>query len=277
MMKSLLMALGAVFALGAASAVAAPAPALPALKIAIHDEGGAEGEPLPPLSRYAPLKKVLETGLGRPIEISLTRDRKRLFEWMERNQADIFMTTAADLAAKALATLKYQYVAMARPDVAVIFVGKGAPIDNLKKLAGQAIGMPRPDTMFGQVCAAELRDFIGQQYTARPSTEYAAVIYAVENNLAQAGCIPATARARETMGEKGIKVIYEGRLQPALPVVANPTVSAADRAALGRILGGLEDTPTGEPALKALGVAAFTEGGETRLRMLNAWLTGTNK
>ena len=33
--------------------------------------------------------------------------------------------------------------------------------------------------------------------------------------------------------------------------------------------------PAGDSALKSLGVTGFTEGGETRLRMLNGWLKGT--
>jgi len=251
----------------------APAPAAAAaLKLVIHEESGAEGEPLPPVSKYNALKRSLETALGRPVEILLTRDRVRVYEWMERNHADVFITNAADLAAKALTSLGYNFVASARPDVTVLFVGKGNPIENLKTLSGMSIALPRPETMFGQVCASELRDFLGRQYTARPSMEYAAVVYSVENNLSNAGCIPSTARARESLQAKGIKVIYEGRPQPATPVVAGLGLPAADRALIAKALTNYEEGAAGDAILKSLGVTGFTEGGETRLRMLNTWL-----
>ena len=270
-MKKLMVPLCALLLLLAplASVVAAP------LKLVIHEESGAEGEPLPPLARYSALKRALETALSRPVEIALTRDRQRVYEWMERNQADVFMTNAADLAAKALTALGYNFIATARPDVTVLFVGKGAAVDNLKALSGFAISMPRPETMYGQVCAAELRDFIGKQYTARANSEYAAVVYAVENNLSAVGCIPSNSRARETLQGKGIKVIYEGRPQPAMPVVSSLGLPAGDRAAIAKVLTNFEDGAAGDSALKSLGVTGFTEGGDTRLRMLNAWLKGT--
>lgn len=252
--------------LQAGQALAAP------LKLVIHEESGAEGEPLPPVTRYVALKRSLETTLGRPVEILLTRDRARVYEWMERNHADVFITNAADLAAKALTSLGYNFIASARPDVTVLFVGKGAAIDNLKALSGSAIALPRPDTMFGQVCASELRDFLGRQYTARPSMEYAAVVYSVENNLSSTGCIPSTARVRESLQAKGLKVIYEGRPQPATPVIAGLGLPAADRALIAKALTSYEEGAAGDAVLKSLGVTGFTEGGETRLRMLNAWL-----
>jgi ABC-type phosphate/phosphonate transport system substrate-binding protein len=242
------------------------------LKLVIHEESGTEGDPLPPPSKYSALRRSLEAAIGRPVDITLTRDRQRVYDLMENNQGDVFMTNAADLAAKALTGLGYNFIASGRPDVNVLFIGKGAPVENLKALSGNAISMPRAESMFGQVCASELRDFIARQYTARYSTEYSAVVYAVENNLSMAGCIPSIAKARETLTGKGIKVLYEGRPQPALPVVAGVGLPAADRAILAKVLTGYDESPAGEAILKTLGVTGFTEGGEIRLRALNAWL-----
>ncbi len=254
--------------LGAFSSVAHAAP----LKLVIHEESGAEGDPLPPISKYNLLRKSLEAALGRPVDISLTRDRVRFLDWMERNQGDVFMTNASDLAARALTGLGFNFIASGRPDINVLFVGKGPPVENLKSLSGFAISMPRAESMYGQVCAAELRDFIGRQYTARFNTEYSAVVYAVENNLSTIGCIPSIAKARDTLAAKGIKVLYEGRPQPAMPVVAGVGLPAADRAVLAKLLTGYDESPAGEVILKSLGVTGFTEGGEIRLRALNAWL-----
>ncbi len=248
----------------APAAVAAP------LKLVVHEDSGAEGDPLPPLSRYNALKRSLETALGRPVELSFTRDRQRVLDWMEKNQHDVFMTNAADLAAKALTALGYEFIASGRPDVTALFIGKGAPVDNLKTLSGMSASMPRADTMYGQVCAAELRDFMGRQYTARFSTEYSAVVYAIENNLSSVGCIPSIARAKETLAAKGIKVVYEGRPQPAMPVVASPGLPAGDRALIAKTLTNYDEE---SPVVKSLNVTGFTGGGEIRLRALTAWLT----
>jgi ABC-type phosphate/phosphonate transport system substrate-binding protein len=242
------------------------------LKLVIHEEAGSEGEALPPLSRFNGLKRSLETALGRPVEITITRDRQRVYDWMERNQADVFLTNASDLAARALTSLGYSFIASGRPDVTVLFVGKGAAIENLKTLSGNAISLPRGENMFGQVCNAELRDFLGRQYTARPSNEYSAIVYAVENDLSPVGCIPSIAKARETLAAKGIKVLYEGRPQPALPAVGSPGLPAADRTIIAKTLSSYDESPAGESILKSLGVTGFTEGGEIRLRALNAWL-----
>ena len=245
------------------------------LKLVIHEESGAEGDALPPASKYSALKRSLETALGRPVDIALTRDRQRVYDWMEHNQGDVFMTNAADLAAKALTGLGYNFIATGRPDVTVLFIGKSAPVENLKAFSGNAISMPRAESMFGQVCASELRDFIGRQYTGRFSTEYSAVVYAVENNLSAVGCIPSIAKARDTLAAKGIKVLYEGRPQPAMPVVAGLSLPAADRTAIAKVLASYDENPAGEVILKSLGITGFTEGGEIRLRALNAWLSKT--
>ena len=67
------------------------------LKLVIHEESGAEGDALPPVSKYNALKRSLETALGRPVDIALTRDRQRMYDWMEQNHGDVFMTNAAEL------------------------------------------------------------------------------------------------------------------------------------------------------------------------------------
>ena len=155
----------------------------------------------------------------------------------------------------------------------VQFIGKGALVENLKALSGTSVSMPRPETMYGQVCAAEMRDFMGRQYTARLSTEYSAIVYAVENNLSTVGCIPSNARAKETLAAKGIKVVYEGRPQPALPVVASPGLPAGDRTLIAKVLTNYEEGAAGDAVLKSLNVTGFTGGGEIRLRALTGWLT----
>ena len=243
------------------------------LKLVVHEDSSADGDALPPLSRFNVLKRSLEAALGRPVELSYTRDRQRVLDWMEKNQYDLFITNAADLAAKALTSLGYEFIASGRPDVTSLFIGKGAPVENLKALSGMSVSMPRADTMYGQVCAAELRDFMGRQYTGRFSNEYSAIVYAVENNLSSVGCIPSTARAKDTLAAKGIKVIYEGRPQPALPVVASPGLPAGDRAIVAKVLTNLEEGGAGDQVLKSLNVTGFTGGGEIRLRALSAWLT----
>jgi ABC-type phosphate/phosphonate transport system substrate-binding protein len=270
-MTRILVARLAAAALNASLLLGNPALAAP-LKLVIHEESGAEGDPLPPVTKYIALKRSLETALGRPVEIALTRDRQRVFDWMEHNQGDVFMTNAADLAAKALTALGYNFIASGRPDINVLFIGKGAPVENLKVFGGNAVSMPRAESMFGQVCAAELRDFIGRQYTGRFNTEYSAVVYAVENNLSPVGCIPSIAKARDTLTAKGIKVLYEGRPQPAMPVVAGLGLPAADRAIIAKVLTSYDEGANGDAVLKSLGVTGFTEGGEIRLRALNAWL-----
>ena len=276
MTKTLHVALQTVAFMALATLVMqSPGAAAAPLKLVIHEESGAEGDPLPPTSKYSALKRSLETAIGRPVDIALTRDRQRVFDWMEHNQGDVFMTNASDLAAKALTGLGYNFIATGRPDVTVLFIGKGAPVESLKAFSGNAISMPRAESMYGQVCSSELRDFIGRQYTGRFNTEYSAVVYAVENNLSAVGCIPSIAKARETLTAKGIKVLYEGRPQPAMPVVAGLGLPAADRTAIAKVLSSYDESPAGEVILKSLGVTGFTEGGEIRLRALNAWLSKT--
>ncbi|MGL5002365.1 MAG: phosphate/phosphite/phosphonate ABC transporter substrate-binding protein [Casimicrobium sp.] len=257
---------GVLMALVGASAMAAP------LKLVIHDDSGNEGEAPPPASRFAPLKQTIETAIARPVEILVTRDRLRVRDLMERNQADVFITDGSDLAAKALGTLGYNFIATARPDVQVLFVGKGGPIELLKQLAGKTVAMPPAESLVGKMCLAELRDFLGTQVMARHSREYSAVLWSVENNVEPVGCIASYAKARDSIEAKKLKVVYEGRPVPAKPVVAALSLPSADRAAIAKALSNLDDEGAGKSALRSVGVSSFSEGGETRLRALSSWL-----
>jgi ABC-type phosphate/phosphonate transport system substrate-binding protein len=239
------------------------------LKLVIHEDVGSEGEQSPPLSRYNALKTALETAIARPVDIVYTRDRARVLDMMERNQGDLFITHASDVAAKALTSLGFSFIATARPEANVTFIGKGVNIENLTALKGKAIATPRIELTYGMACAAELRDFVGADYIARPAREYSAVVWAVEHGVDSVGCIPSQARAHEGLQKKGIKVLYQGRPIPTLPAVASPSVPAGDRALIAKVLSNLDE---GSAALKPLGVTGFTEGGEIRLRALNAWL-----
>jgi ABC-type phosphate/phosphonate transport system substrate-binding protein len=259
-------AIATVFSWVGAIAHAAP------LKLVIHDDASGDGESVTDASRYTPFKTTVEKAIGRAVELTTTRDRRRVAEMMERNQADVFITQGSDLAAMAMQSLGYNFIVASRPDINVIFFGKGAPIDNLKTLAGKAIAMPRVDTLAGQMCLAELRDFLGTQFTAQHSREYSSVIWAVENNLQPVGCIPSFAKAKDSLAAKGLKVLYEGRPVPAMPVVGALVLPAADRAAIAKVLSNLEEEGPGKSALRAIGVSTFTEGGETRLRALPVWL-----
>ncbi|TAG79783.1 MAG: hypothetical protein EAZ21_09715 [Betaproteobacteria bacterium] len=242
------------------------------LRLVIHDDSGNEGDALPLPSRFAAIKQVIETAAGRPVELIVTRDRVRVRDLMERNMGDLFIVDGIDLAARALTGLGFNFVATGRPDVNSLFIAKGAPIENLKQLAGKAVAMPPTDALGGKMCAAELRDFVGTQFTPRPSREYSAVVWAIENNVESVGCIPSYARALEGLEAKKLKVVYEGRMVPAKAVVSSLTLRDSERTAIARALSALDDEGAGKAALKSIRVTGFTEGGETRLRSLAGWL-----
>jgi ABC-type phosphate/phosphonate transport system substrate-binding protein len=242
------------------------------LKLVIHDDGGNEGQPPPTAGQYGALRKTIETAIGRPVDLVLTRDRQRVADLMERNGADVFITPGSDIAARAVQTLGFNFIAAARPDVTVLFIGKGAPIESLKSLAGQAVSMPAAESLAGQMCLAEMRDFNGKAFTARHSREYGGVAWAVANNVERVGCIASHAKVKESLAASGLKVIYEGRPVPAMPVVSALSLPAADRVAIAKALSNLDDEGPGKAALKPLGVSTFSEGGELRLRALSTWL-----
>jgi ABC-type phosphate/phosphonate transport system substrate-binding protein len=242
------------------------------LKLVIHDDSGNEGEPPPSAGQYAALRKTIEVAISRPVELVITRDRQRVVELMERNSADVFITPGSDIAARAVLTLGYNFVVAARPDVTVLFIGKGAPVENLKSFAEKSISMPAADSLAGQMCLAEMRDFNGKAFTPRHSREYGGVVWAVANGVEPVGCIASHAKTKETLAAKGLKVVYEGRPVPAMPVVSALSLPAADRAAIAKALSNLDDEGAGKASLKPLGVASFSEGGELRLRALSTWL-----
>jgi ABC-type phosphate/phosphonate transport system substrate-binding protein len=256
----------------AALALFAPLAWAAPLKLVIHDDSGNEGEPPPTVGQYAALRKTIEVAIARPVELLITRDRQRVIDLMERNSADVFITPGTDIAARALLTLGYNFVAAARPDVTVLFIGKGAPVENLKSFAGKSISMPAADSLAGQMCLAEMRDFNGKAFTPRHSREYGGVVWAVANGVEPVGCIASHAKTKETLAAKGLKVVYEGRPVPAMPVVSALSLPAADRAAIAKALSNLDDEGSGKASLKPLGVASFSEGGELRLRTLSTWL-----
>lgn len=241
------------------------------LRIAIQDESAAEGESIPPPARFAPLKRVIEAATGKTVDVFITRDRTRILDMMERNGADFFFLHGTDLAGRALNALGYHFIGSARPDVRALFIGSGPPVENLKSFVGKSVAMPTPDTLYGQMCAAEWRDFGGAASASRPSRETSAVVWAVENAVAPVGCIPSNARALATLEAKKLRVVYEGRPVPNMPVVAGLGVTAGDRAAVARVLSGLEED---HAAFRVLGVSSFSTAGEARVRSLAQWLKG---
>jgi ABC-type phosphate/phosphonate transport system substrate-binding protein len=259
-------------ALCAALCAAALPMASHALKIVIHDDSGAEGDRAIESSRYTALKQTLEKAIGRPVELLATRDRRRVGEMMERNLADVFIVQGTDVAAHAMVNLGYHFIVSGRPDVNVLFIAKTGPIENLKSLAGKTVAMPPAESLAGQMCAAELRDFLGTQFTARHSKEYSAVVWSVENGVEPVGCIASHAKAKGVLAAKKLNVIYEGRPVPATPVVASLTVRAADRVAIAKALSNLEEEGVGRESLRAVSLSGFSEGGETRIRTLGSWL-----
>ncbi len=267
-LKALVLLCGALVAITTATTSVQAAP----LKLVVHDETGNEGDAAPEASRFAAVKQAIEKAVNRQVDILVTRDRRRVADMLERNQADLFVTHGTDLAASAMQTLGYTFVAASRPDFNAVFVGKSGPVENLKSLAGKAVAMPRADTMAGQICLAELRDFLGTQFTQMHTREYSGVVWAVENNVQPVGCIPSFAKAKSSLESKGIKVIYEGRPLPATPVIAAASLPASDRAAIAKMLANLDEEGPGRPVLRALGVSSFSEGGEGRVRALPSWL-----
>ncbi len=248
-----------------------PVAASAQLRIAIQDESAAEGEPIPPPTRFAPLKRVIEMATGKTVDVFITRDRTRILDLMERNGADFFFLHGTDLAGRALNALGYHFIGSARPDVRALYIGSGPPVENLRSFVGKSVAMPAPDSLYGQMCAAEWRDFGGSASALRPSRETSAVVWTVENAVAPVGCIPSNARALATLEAKRLRVVYEGRPVPNMPVVAGLGVSAGDRAAVARALSGLEED---HAAFKVLGVSSFSTAGEARVRSLAQWLKG---
>jgi phosphonate transport system substrate-binding protein len=242
------------------------------LKILLQEEGGSDADAANVAARYAPLKKILEKAVGRPVDISLTLNRARVTTAMAGNAADVYILQSSDLAAKALTELKYLFMATARPDVNALFVGYGAAVDSPKAFSGQNVAMPKADSSFGQICRAELDAFNATGYTPQHNNEMGAVMWAVENKVSAVGCIPSNSRVKEALAAKKITVLYEGRLMQSFPVIGAPGLAAADRIAVTKALTSLDESEAGEAAIKPLGVTGFTEGGELRLRALSSFL-----
>lgn len=242
------------------------------LKILLQEEGGSEADSAGIATRLAALKKILDKALGRPVEFSATANRARTVSAMEGNLADIYILQSSDLASKAVTLLKHSFIAAARPDVNVLFIGFGAKVDTPKAFAGKSIAMPKTDSSFGQICLGELRDFGATGVMPHHSNEIGAVIWAVENKVDSVGCIPSSSRMKDSLAAKKINVLYEGRLMQTFLVIGSPNLAPADRAALTKALVSLDESEAGEASVKPLGLTGFTESGEARLRTLGSFL-----
>jgi phosphonate transport system substrate-binding protein len=242
------------------------------LKILLQEEGGTDADIANAPVKFGALKRILEKAVGRPVEIVVTLNRVRVSTAMASNAADVYILQSSDLAAKALTELKHQFMATARPDVSVLFVGYGPVADSPKAFSGKSIAMFKADSSFGQICRGELDAFNVTGYTPQHNNEMGAVIWAVENKVSAVGCIPSSLRVKETLTAKKINVLYEGRLMQSFPVVGAPGLSAADRIAVTKALTSLDESEPGEASIKPLGITGFTEGGESRLRTLSDFL-----
>ena len=269
-----LLILAALASLGAqALPAAAQSPRVLSLAVSEGTSGGIDAATA--RRKYAPLAQRLEQALGDSVEVVFVREFAALEQGMKDGRYDFVVARPSDYPARGLRDHHYQYVANAEPDgQCMLAVRADSPVQSLEQLRGKTFVMPEEVAYMARFCRAELRDkgIDLAQESVFYVREQGAIPFGLESGIADVGGMASYSGAFRQWRDKDQRVLHQSVGQPYMPVVAAPTLSAAQLAKARKVLLELPQDPAGREFLRNLGISGFTDKGEERLRKLLEWL-----
>lgn len=227
------------------------------------------------IAKYGPLAEVLGKALGRKVQVVFAREFSALEEGLRSGRFDLAMARPSDYPARAMRDHGYQFVASARPEgQCLIVVKEDDPASSLAQLKGRRWVMPETVSYMARFCAAELRDrglpLKGE--TVNHVREQGAVVFYLQQGLADAGGIASYSGAAKELGKARLRVLHRSVPQPYFPLVAHGRLGAEQVRAIQSELSALPQSESGRALLKGIGVEVFDTTTGSRLKALPGWL-----
>ncbi len=195
---------------------------------------------------------------------------------LKKQRYDLAFVRPSTITAQAIRDHGYRLVASVKGEIKVHFIVPGdSPMKDIKELKGKFILLPDKASTPSQAALAVIRDLgldPGKERIQMLSQQ-AAVLYSLENHLADVGVLAAP-KLVEQWQKKGGKVLYVKDKLPSWAVIASPAVSEDTLQTVQKMLMELESTPAGQEILKSIEVKGFVPGNQQAYLDMLRWMEG---
>ncbi|MBC3917875.1 phosphate/phosphite/phosphonate ABC transporter substrate-binding protein [Undibacterium sp. CY18W] len=256
------------------SAVSAYAQSSYTLNVSEGTSGGLDSAQV--IEKYTGLAEVMSKALGKKVVVVVTREFAQLEEGMKSGKMDFVIARPSDYPARGVRDYKYQLISTSKPDGnCLLIVPKASPLKNINDVKGKRITLPEKISYMSKFCSAELihNGFKLETEKIQYAKEQGAVIFYLDNQLADVGGIASYSGVAKNLEKTGHRVIHTSQSQPYQPLIAHPKFTAAQIQALKKELDHLDETEPGKAILKPIGIKEFdTKASDQSLLDLLKWL-----
>ncbi|MEZ5704294.1 MAG: PhnD/SsuA/transferrin family substrate-binding protein [Burkholderiaceae bacterium] len=226
-------------------------------------------------TKYKPLVEVMEKVLKDSVQVRYVRSFAKLEQGMRDGSFDLVIARPSDYPARGVRDHGFSAVTTTLPDGhCLLVVRKDAPFKTLQDIQGKPLILPEESAYMTKFCLAELRDQGIKPSKIHHVREQAAIPFSVSKHLVDYGGIASYSGAAKRLEAEGLRVLFQSRPKPFLPLVAGRRVSPEQVQALRAAMTELQATEQGAAALSAIGLKAFDTDPQQRLIALLNWLEG---
>ena len=227
------------------------------------------------IAKYQGLADVIGQSIRKRVAVIFIREFAALDEGLAAKRFDLAMARPSDYPARGIRDHGYRYIASAKPDgQCFIIVPKDSSITTLEQAKGRRFVMPNPAAYMTKLCTAELKrqgiDLASQE--VKRVREQGAVAFFLENKFADVGGVASYSGVAKSWEAQGHRILHKSGTQPYFPLIANPSLTPAEIAAIQKSLNNLPSTPEGRAVLQTIGLTGFDTDSEKRLAELLKFL-----
>jgi len=227
-------------------------------------------------ARYATIAADLSKILRQPVQVEPISHYPTLRKGLEEKAYDIALVHPAHHSIRAIRDSGYKLIAVAKGFEnyrASFIVRSDSALKSVAELKGLRLGAPDEDSITAWMVRATLRDAVGDPKNVQLHyTRYQdAVPFYVEHTLTHAGATAANAVVRDWQA-KGGKVIAQSKAVPIKHLLAGPSISAEQVAALRDYFVGLDASDDGRKKLEPSKLRGFMAYDEAAMLALGKWL-----
>lgn len=227
------------------------------------------------MAKYQGLADVIGQSIRKRVAVIFIREFAALDEGLAAQRFDLAMARPSDYPARAIRDHSYRYIASAKPDgQCFIIVPKDSPITTLEQAKGRRFVMPNPAAYMTKLCTADLKlnGINLETEDVKRVQEQGAVAFFLDNKFADVGGVASYSGVAKTWEGKGNRVLHKSNTQPYFPLIASPSLSRDEVAAIQKSLQNLSSTPEGRTILTTIGLTGFDTSSEKKLSELLTFL-----
>lgn len=227
-------------------------------------------------AKYAAIAADLSKLLKEPVTIEPVGDYPTLRRRLADKAYALAMVHPAHLSIVAMKQSGYKLVAVTKgyeQYSAHFLVRADSPLKSLADLKGLRLGAPDEDSITSWMVRASLRDALGDpKSVAFTYTRYQdAVPFFVENKLTHAGATASSAVIKAWQAGGG-RVLFKSKPVPIKHVIAGPSLSAEQIAAVRDYLLSLDASDEGRKKLEPTRYQGFAAYDEAAMIAIGGWL-----